>query len=429
MSQSDNDKTWPRGPFFNSAGRHASCLDTSRFFGSLSGNRGSAIRQSQSRPLRLFQTARSEDENDRIVSGRGQHPSIARGSHGIPFGANGSGGNYFRLGFDQALKGSSEKAAGAYLWWYLDAFSQCGEYGVTIIAFVGSVFSPYYAFDGYQNPENHNAINVCLYRRRGHRWSMRERGSCDLLRSKDHFICGPSRIDIIGKKLVVQIDEIAAPLPRPLKGTITLTADNIYQTIYNLDRQGKHFWRPIAPLATVTVDMNSPNMKWSGSGYLDSNWGSEPLKNGFTFWNWSRAHNEDHAIILYDMARRDCTHNILSLCFKPDGSLDTFTPPPRQSLKKGFWGMERSTQTDKNSCAELVETLEDAPFYTRNKLKISLFGKQMMAMHESVDLDRHKHPIILLMLPWRMPRKWALGLMGQALAGILYLRRWLKGAK
>ena len=32
-----------------------------------------------------------------------------------------------------------------YLWWYLDALSDDGRHGFTIIAFVGSVFSPYYA--------------------------------------------------------------------------------------------------------------------------------------------------------------------------------------------------------------------------------------------------------------------------------------------
>ena len=42
-------------------------------------------------------------------------------------------------GFDQPV------APGGYLWWYIDAISDDGQYGLTIIAFVGSVFSPYYA--------------------------------------------------------------------------------------------------------------------------------------------------------------------------------------------------------------------------------------------------------------------------------------------
>ena len=32
-----------------------------------------------------------------------------------------------------------------YRWWYLDGLSADGQRGLTVIAFVGSVFSPYYA--------------------------------------------------------------------------------------------------------------------------------------------------------------------------------------------------------------------------------------------------------------------------------------------
>ncbi|MGB5835339.1 MAG: hypothetical protein WBG92_25590, partial [Thiohalocapsa sp.] len=31
-----------------------------------------------------------------------------------------------------------------YAWWYVDALSDDGEHGLTLIAFIGSVFSPYY---------------------------------------------------------------------------------------------------------------------------------------------------------------------------------------------------------------------------------------------------------------------------------------------
>ena len=34
-----------------------------------------------------------------------------------------------------------------YVWWYVDALSDDGRQGLTIIAFIGSVFSPYYAWD------------------------------------------------------------------------------------------------------------------------------------------------------------------------------------------------------------------------------------------------------------------------------------------
>ena len=62
-------------------------------------------------------------------------------------------------GFDAAVR------PGGYAWWYVDAFSDDGRFGLTIIAFVGSVFSPYYAWRGRRDPLDHCAINVALYGR------------------------------------------------------------------------------------------------------------------------------------------------------------------------------------------------------------------------------------------------------------------------
>lgn len=33
-----------------------------------------------------------------------------------------------------------------YCWWYVDALSDDGKHGITIIAFIGTVFSPWYAW-------------------------------------------------------------------------------------------------------------------------------------------------------------------------------------------------------------------------------------------------------------------------------------------
>ncbi len=68
-------------------------------------------------------------------------------------------------------------APGGYAWWYLDAASDDGRFGLTLIAFVGSVFSPFYADArrrGRAEAIDHCAINVALY---GdvRRWAMTER--------------------------------------------------------------------------------------------------------------------------------------------------------------------------------------------------------------------------------------------------------------
>ncbi len=64
-----------------------------------------------------------------------------------------------RLGFAKTVP------SGGYAWWYVDGLSDDGHYGITLIAFIGSVFSPYYAWSGRRSPDNHCALNVALYGR------------------------------------------------------------------------------------------------------------------------------------------------------------------------------------------------------------------------------------------------------------------------
>ena len=41
------------------------------------------------------------------------------------------------LGFDLPVSNNG------YRWWYVDGFSECGSHGVTLIFFIGTVFSPF----------------------------------------------------------------------------------------------------------------------------------------------------------------------------------------------------------------------------------------------------------------------------------------------
>ncbi|MBX9727400.1 MAG: hydratase, partial [Sphingopyxis sp.] len=79
-----------------------------------------------------------------------------------------------------------------YRWWYVDAISDDGAYGLTIIGFIGSVFSPYYRKSGRPQPTDHSCLNISLYGRRGARWVMTERGSADTHQSTDALAIGPS---------------------------------------------------------------------------------------------------------------------------------------------------------------------------------------------------------------------------------------------
>ena len=76
-------------------------------------------------------------------------------------------------------------------------------------------------------------------------------------------------------------------------------------TAFALDPAGRHRWHPVAPRARVEVTMTHPGVRWSGDGYFNSNFGDEPLEDGFDDWHWSRAHLKNDVAVLYEGRRRD----------------------------------------------------------------------------------------------------------------------------
>jgi carotenoid 1,2-hydratase len=304
--------------------------------------------------------------------------------------------------FDQQV------APGAYLWWYIDAISDDGQYGLTIIAFVGSVFSPYYAKAikrGKASANNHCAINVALYSRSGKHWTMTERGHQSIERDATHFEIGPSSLHWNGSALEIHINERGAPLPFPVRGIVRVhpRALSTYSTA--LDDGGLHHWGPLAPCARVEVELNNPSLKWKGHAYLDSNEGAEPIDRPFREWDWSRATLSDGSTaIIYDVQQKQGKDRLLGLRFKPDGTHTTFTPPSRQILPLTAWRIPRRMRSEGDKRVEVMSMLEDTPFYERSILKTRLFGEDVISMHETLNVPRLTSPIVQWMLKWRMPR-------------------------
>ncbi len=310
-------------------------------------------------------------------------------------------------------------ANGGYAWWYVDALSDDGHYGLTLIAFVGSVFSPYYAWarrkHGAQNvdPENHCAINIALYdlsnNKRGvNAWSMTERPREKCRRSATTFSVGPSALEWQGDELVIKIDERCAPVPKRLHGTIKLTPTvaleaNDYTVAIDCD--GNHAWQPLAPSARVSLDLDHPGLAWDGHGYLDSNRGNAPLESAFTSWQWSRARLVDGSTVaLYDVEHTAGTRLQLSHHYFPSGERSLIAAPAACALATTSWGIARSTRVDSSVSPMIVYTLENGPFYARSLLATEINGERVHAMHESLSLSRFANPVVQAMLPFRMPR-------------------------
>jgi carotenoid 1,2-hydratase len=290
-----------------------------------------------------------------------------------------------------------------YAWWYVDALSDDGAYGLTIIAFVGSVFSPYYAWSGRRNPLDHCAINVALYGPRDKRWAMTERGRSAVAREANRLAIGRSGFVWDGSGLKIFIDEVCVPIPLRIQGTVRLEAGGLNSRHFHLDACGLHVWRPIAPAARVTVDLSCPALSWSGDGYFDMNAGAEPLEKGFESWTWLRATLARGAAILYDAKRRDGEALSLAMRFDKWGRYEPMEPPPVVKLPRTRWLLPRKTRSD-DCIATASRTFEDTPFYARSLVSATLFGTHVTAMHESLSLTRVSNPIVRLMLPFRMPR-------------------------
>ncbi len=290
-----------------------------------------------------------------------------------------------------------------YGWWYIDAMSDDRVHGLTIIAFIGSVFSPYYWWSGRRDPLDHVALNVALYGPQG-RWAMTERGRKSLVRTTDTLTIGPSAMRWDGDVLVVDFNEVGAPIPRGLRGSARIIPDSFATQAFPLDPAGRHIWQPVAPRARVEVTLAEPALSWSGTGYIDSNRGLEPLEAGFADWQWARAHLSADTAVFYEGVRRDGSEFALALRFDAHGNAEPITAPPSSMLPRTGWRVDRRAWADAGSEARVIRTWENSPFYARSTVATRLFGEDVLAVHESLSLERFRAPIVKAMLPFRMPR-------------------------
>jgi carotenoid 1,2-hydratase len=327
-----------------------------------------------------------------------QRPSGTGSADGGAVGPAGSGERDGGPEFDQPVE------PGGYAWWYVDALSDDGQHGLAIIALVGSVFSPYYAWSGRRDPLNHCAVNVALYGPRGNRWAMTERGRNAVFRGRRELGIGSSALSWDGSGLTIDIDEVAVPVPHRIRGAIRVEPTGLNRESFSLDATGRHLWRPIAPSARVSVELVAPDLRWNGEGYFDMNAGCEPLEAGFADWTWSRAALPRGSAILYDAERRQGERLSLALRFDKSGRLERLAAPPIAPLPTTGWRLARRTRSD-DGAATVTRSFEDTPFYARACVSTKLFGENVTAMHESLSLVRFANPLVRLMLPFRMPRR------------------------
>ncbi|MEM6276221.1 MAG: carotenoid 1,2-hydratase [Pseudomonadota bacterium] len=281
-----------------------------------------------------------------------------------------------------------------------------GGRAISIIGFIGSVFSPWYAWAGRRSPQNHCCINVATYGPGG-RFTMTDRGTSALRVSRDTFTVGPSSMRWTGQELVIDINEISSPpIVSRVRGQVRVRPTAVTGVEMPLTADGAHVWRPFAPTSRISVDLDAPGWQWQGHGYFDANFGTRALEQDFSYWNWGRFPRGDGSVCFYDADRLDGSKLATAVAFDAAGQPSVPTnPPPLTRFKRSLWQVRRETRADPGHTPVQVQNMLDAPFYSRSAVRTRIDGQDCVGVHEALDLVRFRSPLIKPMLAVRVPRR------------------------
>jgi len=110
--------------------------------------------------------------------------------------------------------------------------------------------------------------------------------------------------------------------------------------------------------------------------------------------------------LLYDARPRAGAPDTRGLLFGHDGRIESLDVPAAHRLPRTGWGVHRAVRADPGARPRVRRTLESSPFYARSLIETTLGGHSVVAMHESLDLDRFANPVVQRMLPFRIRRGW-----------------------
>lgn len=337
-----------------------------------------------------------------------------------------------------ALRCASE--VGGYAWWYAEIHDPERRFGLTLIVFAGSVFSPRYArllrrgarIAGLEVP----AVNLALYTRRDGAgwptaplgWVMNEHAPATLRADDASLAVGASAVRYLpdgglrfeldedttrffgraGERLTGHITVAAPPPPGP---PLLLGEDA---------RGAAHFWQPLCPrsAAVVELQLGPRRIGFRGTAYCDRNYGAGRLEDAFARWGWAHGFatsetpggdgggdgdSDGAAVMVYDALRRDGTRRRIAIRLPgPDRaavvteSVEAATAPEPARASGGFFWLRvpPSFTAGPYVCERRpgrAGRLLDAPFYARFAARILDTGRpdaRYEGVGEYLDLDR-----------------------------------------
>ena len=314
-------------------------------------------------------------------------------------------------------------AVGGYAWWYVEVSDTVeNRYGLTLILFAGSVFSPHYAEQlrrgraatGFDHP----AVNLTLYARcdgearpRTQRlWAMNEYPPGALTLSDRHIAVAESRIEYAddGSAEIFINEETTQFFGDPderVTATLRIAAPQKPEAPLLLGEnraQQAHFWQPLIVGGEAEVELvcGARKLRFSGRAYCDRNFGSGRLEATFSRWSWAHGLStepEARALLLYRAARRDGGITSLAVAYDDisaprrvirDAATTSLAPSLRE---RGFLWLPvptRVTVGDAICDRQRIGRLEDGPFYARYLAQLSDPAGSYLGVGEYLDLDR-----------------------------------------
>lgn len=347
-----------------------------------------------------------------------------------------------------ALALRSAAAVGGYAWWYVEVHDDEHRFGLTLILFVGSVFSPSYAarlrrgerVTGLDVP----AVNLAVYTRREGAsrpssplaWVMNEHAPSSLRTDENTVRLGQSALRYLPDGgLRIEIDEHTTRFfgraGVRLTGTLTIGAPPSpcpALAIGEDSRGAAHVWQPLCPCspAAVELDIGGQRVAFRGTAYCDRNYGAGRLEDAFSRWGWAHGFATDAsgaraAVMLYDASRRDGTRRRIAIRFGEceHGSPITVTQSlegaaPEAEEGGGFFWLRVPQRFSAGgyTCERSPDgRLLDAPFYARFAARIRM-GDVPASVPEPVyegvgeylDLDRFRRRPIQHLLRYKTRR-------------------------
>ncbi len=278
---------------------------------------------------------------------------------------------------------------GAYEWWYFDAVSDCGEWALSCIWFLGNPFSPYYRHSALSvpaDPYQHNALFFALYRH-GHlsAYHFTRFQASHIFAAETVPLClkfGPNTavMPSNGEWRLQLSDENGNG--RSLTASLTFAGPSLCgEPDRNVPLDGDHSWLPIAPFCRVSGQItlreeHNPGAEmiaFTGTGYHDHNWGRLPFDASIRDWSWARAAlSEERSVILYHV-RPHRGLPVSHLLLFEAGRLVHHDPQAKVRLEKPVWNgfgtryLSRLTASGAGLQAvfQFRQRLDSSPFYIR----------------------------------------------------------------